>query len=228
MEISSVGASEAKQASVLASRDLNDNFENFLKLLITQLQNQDPLDPMSTNEFTSQIVQFASVEQSIATNTNLEQLISLQRANQAAAAIGYLGKRIEASGDTTVLVDGLAEWNYSLPETADQVSLLVTDEEGLAVFHTQGATDKGAHEFVWDGQDDSGNPVAEGPYTLSVTATAEDGKKIATEMTVVGIVNGVETVGDEPVLFVGKTGIPISEVIAILDARRDQDREEQV
>jgi flagellar basal-body rod modification protein FlgD len=228
MEISSVGGNEAKPASVFASSDLADNFDNFLKLLITQLQHQDPLEPMDTNEFTSQIVQFASVEQSIATNVNLERLIGLQQANQAAAAIAYLGKRIEANGDTTALVDGTAEWNYALPEAAAQVSLLVTDEEGAAVFHTQGATDKGAHQFVWDGRDDSGNPVGEGSYTLSVTATAEDDTKIATEMTVVGIVDGVETVGDEPVLFVGKTGIPISEVIAILDARRDHDREEQV
>ena len=212
---------EAQQASVLAGQDLAENFDNFLMLLVAQLENQDPLDPMDTNEFTSQIVQFASVEQEIASNANLEQLIALQRSNQAAAAVGYLGKRIEAEGNTTALIDGLAEWNYGLPENAESVTLMVVDELGNQVFHTQGPTDLGAHKFVWNGIDDSGNPVADGLYTLSITATGSDGEAIASTMTVVGQVDGVETTGDTVVLFVGPIGIPIEDVISILDAPKN-------
>lgn len=210
--------SQAQQASVIAGQDLAENFDNFLMLLVTQLENQDPLEPMDTNEFTSQIVQFASVEQEIASNNNLEQLIALQRSNQAAAAVGYLGKRVEAAGNTTVLKDGQAEWNYGLPENADTVDLIVYDELGNQIYHTQGSTDLGAHQFVWDGLDNSGNPMPEGLYTLSVSATGSDGEAIETSMTVVGQVDGVETTGDSVVLFVGPIGIPIGDVISILDA----------
>ena len=211
-------SNQAQQASVIAGQDLAENFDNFLMLLVTQLENQDPLEPMDTNEFTSQIVQFASVEQEIASNNNLEQLIALQRSNQAAAAVGYLGKRVEAAGNTTVLKDGQAEWNYGLPENADTVDLIVYDELGNQIYHTQGSTDLGAHQFVWDGLDNSGNPMPEGLYTLSVSATGSDGEAIETSMTVVGQVDGVETTGDSVVLFVGPIGIPIGDVISILDA----------
>jgi len=216
MDVSATN-SQAQQASVLAGQDLAENFDNFLMLLVAQLENQDPLEPMDTNEFTSQIVQFASVEQEIASNTNLEQLIALQRSNQAAAAVGYLGKRIEAEGNTTALIDGYAEWNYGLPENADTVELMVVDELGNQIYHTEGSNDLGAHQFVWNGLDDSGNPVADGLYTLSVTATGTDGEAIATTMTVVGQVDGIETTGDSVVLFVGPIGIPIGDVISILD-----------
>jgi flagellar basal-body rod modification protein FlgD len=220
MEIAAT-TSQAQQASSIAGQDLAENFDNFLMLLVTQLENQDPLEPMDTNEFTSQIVQFASVEQEIATNTNLEQLISLQRSNQSAAAVGYLGKRIEADGNTTVLKDGYAEWNYGLPENADTVNLLVVDELGNQIFHSQGATDIGAHRFVWNGLDDSGNPVPDALYTLSITANGSDGNSIASTMTVVGQVDGIETTGDSVVLFVGPIGIPIEDVISILDTPKD-------
>ena len=116
MEIAAAATSPAQQASSLAGGNLAQNFDDFIMLLVAQLKNQDPLDPISTNEFTNQIVQFASVEQAIATNTNLERMIALQRSNQITSAVGYLGKRIEAEGDTTALADGIAEWNYSLPE----------------------------------------------------------------------------------------------------------------
>ncbi len=220
MEIAATN-SQAQQASVLAGQDLAENFDTFLMLLITQLENQDPLAPMDTNEFTSQIVQFASVEQEIASNTNLERLIALQRSNQAAAAVGYLGKRIEAEGDTTALIDGYAEWNYGLPEKADTVSLMIVDELGNQVFQSPGPTDLGAHQFIWNGLDSAGNPVPDGLYTLSVTANGSDGNAIATTMTVVGQVDGIETTGDTVVLFVGPIGIPIEEVISILDAREN-------
>ncbi len=217
MEVTATN-SQAQQASVIAGQDLAENFDNFLMLLVTQLENQDPLEPMDTNEFTSQIVQFASVEQEIASNTNLERLIALQRSNQAAAAVNYLGKRVEAEGNTTVLTDGYAEWNYGLPENADTVELMVVDELGNQIYHTEGANDLGAHRFVWNGLDDSGNPVPDGLYTLSINATDAEGQAIAPTMTVVGQVDGVETTGDTVVLFVGPIGIPIGDVISILDA----------
>lgn len=227
MDVPAVSTEQAQQASVNASRDLADNFDNFLKLLITQLQHQDPLSPMDTNEFTSQLVQFASVEQSIATNANLETLIALHGANRTAALVGYLGMRIEADGETTALVDGRAEWNYALPEQADAVTLLVTDRTGKAVYSTDGLTAAGAHQFVWDGRDETGTPLPEGEYSLKVTATDASGEAIAATITTVGTVTGIETAGEQPLLFVGKTGIPLDEVLAILGPPADQGQAQQ-
>lgn len=219
MDIASVANSEVQQASKVAGRDLAENFDNFLMLLVAQLKNQDPLEPLSTNEFTSQIVQFASVEQEIATNTNLEQMIALQRSNQTASAVGYLGKRIEAAGDTTMLANGHAEWNYDLPDSASSVKLLVADASGNPVKRFEAPTNTGAHQVIWNGIDELGNIMPDGQYTLSVTALDSDGKKIATTTSVVGVVSGLETSGEEIMLHVGSIGIPIDEVIAILDAR---------
>ena len=219
MPITPIANSPAPQASVLAGRSLAADFDSFLQLLITQLQHQDPLSPMDTNEFTSQIVQFASVEQTIATNTNLERLIGLQRASQAASAIDFLGKRIEADGDTTPLVDGYAEWNYALAEQAETVTLTITADDGTVVYDRPGANEPGAHRLVWDGTDANGDPLPEGTYTLRVTARDADGAVVAATTTVVGTVSGIQTSGEELMLFVGRTGIPLSEVIAILDAR---------
>jgi flagellar basal-body rod modification protein FlgD len=227
MEVPAVSAEQAQPASASASRDLADNFDNFLKLLITQLQHQDPLSPMDTNEFTSQLVQFASVEQSIATNANLETLIAMQGANRTAALVGYLGLRIEANGDTSALADGRAEWNYALPEQADEVTLQVSDQTGKAVYSADGMTGAGAHRFVWDGLDETGAPLPEGEYRLKVTAKDANGEAIATTITAVGTVTGIETAGEQPLLFVGKTGIPLDEVLAILGPPADQGQAQQ-
>jgi flagellar basal-body rod modification protein FlgD len=221
MEIQAASAAAANQSkSSIAKADLADSFDNFLNLLTTQLKHQDPLSPMDTNEFTNQIVQFANVEQSITTNTNLEQLISLQQANRTASAIEYLGKRIEANGETTPLVDGYAEWNYALAEPAKSVKLTITDSSGNTVYSRSGATELGAHQLVWDGIDDDGNPAPGGNYTLTVAARNEEGKAMKPTTTVVGHVTGIETQGEDLMLFVGRSGIPLSQVIAILDSRQ--------
>lgn len=227
MDVPAIPATQAQAASVNASKSLGDDFDNFLKLLITQLQHQDPLSPMDSNEFTSQLVQFASVEQSIAANANLETLIALQRASQTSALVNYLGMRIEADGDTTALVGGRAEWAYALPELADEVTLLVTDTAGKAVYSTDGATEAGAHPFVWDGLDEAGNPLPEGTYSLTVTAKDANGETIAATTTTIGTVTGIGTAGEQPVLFVGTSGIPLDEVRAILGPPADQEQEQQ-
>jgi flagellar basal-body rod modification protein FlgD len=219
MEIQAASAAASQSKSTLSRANLTESFDNFLNLLTTQLQHQDPLSPMDSNEFTNQIVQFAGVEQSIATNTNLEKLISLQQANRTASAVEYLGKRIEANGQTTPLVDGYAEWNYALSEQAKSVDLTITDSSGNKVYGRSGATDIGAHQLIWDGIDDSGNPAPDGNYTLTVTARDEEGKAMKPTTTVVGHVTGIETQGDDLTLFIGQSGIPLSQVIAILDSR---------
>src|SRR3546814_344036 len=117
---------------------LTGDLNNFLTLLTTQLQFQDPMSPLDTHEFTNQLVLFSGVEQQIQQNQNLEQLITLQKNGVALGAVDYIGKEIEASGRTTMLQDGAAKFAYLLPEEAKAASLRIFDSSGSLVFHEIG------------------------------------------------------------------------------------------
>src|SRR5271169_6527884 len=117
----SSGASAAQAAGTSASQQLAGNFDTFLQLLTTQLQNQDPLDPLDTNEFTQQLVEFASVEQQINMNTNLQTLISMQQTSEATSALQFLGTNVTVSGSTATLSNATgspATWTFSSPSPA--------------------------------------------------------------------------------------------------------------
>ena len=213
MDISSIlpqtGAA-AQSTSALA-----DNFETFLTLLTTQLQNQDPLEPLDTNEFTEQLVQFSSVEQAIQTNSNLESLLALTQATTAGTAVSYLGKTITALGDTTQLQGGLAQWSYDLDGPADQTSLLVLDATGKVVFTGSGELTAGKHDFIWDGNDNAGNPLPDGDYTLQVAPIDENGDPVSVSTTVKGLVDGVDFTGAQPLLKVGSVNYALAEILTL-------------
>ena len=118
----SLGGAESSQSGA-ATAKLQEDLNRFLNLLVTQLKNQDPLDPMDANEFTSQLVSFANVEQQIHQNANLEELIKLQQSSQIASIVDYIGTRIEATTKHTVLEDGKAEFSYSMDENASDVTI---------------------------------------------------------------------------------------------------------
>ena len=131
------GASTKAQTSKLK---LTDDFDTFLTLLTTQLQNQDPLEPLDTNQFTQQLVEFASVEQLIDQSASLEDLIALQEETTQIGAAGYIGNTIEYDGSAAPFVDGKANWAYVLPSDATSVELKVLDSSGTAVFTTDSWT----------------------------------------------------------------------------------------
>src|SRR6187399_3270198 len=97
---------------------LAGNFQTFLTLLTTQLKNQNPLDPLDTNQFTAQLVQFAQVEQQLKSNTQLGTLVSLQQTAQNTAALNFVGQKVDVAGTTTALADGKATWQMAVPKPA--------------------------------------------------------------------------------------------------------------
>src|SRR3954464_9956275 len=105
---SGVSFSSATDKTTLAG-----NFNTFLTLLTTQLKNQSPLDPLDTNQFTQQLVQFASVEQQINMNQQLTSLVALQKANQPTSAMSFLGSTATVDGSSTQLASGKASWSFS-------------------------------------------------------------------------------------------------------------------
>ena len=214
MEVDPLLAGSGSSTSFAAS-SLVENFDTFLTLLTTQLQNQDPLDPLDTNEFTNQLVQFTAVEQAIATNNNLEGLIALTELSHAASSISYLGKEVEAPGGTSYLTGGKAEWSYVLDDEATDVTITVTDSQGKIVHTAAGETSAGEHSFIWDGIDDLGVPQPDGEYSINVSPTDSDGVSIGVTTSLVGKVTGLDNVDGILVFVIGTLTVPVSDITAV-------------
>lgn len=216
---SSAGSTSASAGQAASDRkQLDENMNRFLSLLITQLQHQDPLQPMDANEFTQQLVQFASVEQQIHQNASLEKMLALQEATRASSLVGYIGNRVEVDGGALSLQDGVAAARYALAEQAASTRLTIADAGGRVVATLPGETAAGGHTLTWDGTSDSGEPLPDGTYTLNVVAARADGTAITTATRVLGTVTGVANDGAEPELLVGERRIPVTDVVAIVGA----------
>src|SRR5262249_26791130 len=137
-----------------AAQQISGTFDTFLKLLTAQLQNQDPLKPMDSSEFTQQLVQYSQVEQQINTNDNLKKLIDDVQGSQFPSSVGYIGKTIEATGGHAgIKTGGGAAWNYNLAADSKATTLTVADANGKTVFSQAGDTGSGNHSFAWNGKD---------------------------------------------------------------------------
>lgn len=184
-------------ATTQARSRIAETFDNFLTLLTTQLQNQDPLSPMDANEWTKQLVDFTSVEQQMQTNTQLDSLISLQTASANTAAISLIDKTVTA--DTrTITSDGAGgTWSLRLEKPAARVSLTVTDAQGRTVARREAAGGTDAQSFKWDGRDMAGRIAPPGAYTLNVAAQDEANANVSARVSVVARVNGVDLSGKD-------------------------------
>lgn len=201
--------SKAAQSAV----NLADNFDDFLTMLTTQLQNQDPLNPTDSNEFTNQLVSFTEVEQSISTNQNLEALIQLQsisqQNNEATVLIGYLGKTVGSNLNISKLDGTGASWNLDFASNADEVTYDIYDSNGTKV-HSETVstvTSKGEHVYNWDGSIANGGQAPEGNYYLVANATTDGGSEVNVDYYFEGYASKVETVNGQPVLMVD--GVPL-------------------
>ncbi|MBY0428377.1 MAG: flagellar hook assembly protein FlgD [Alphaproteobacteria bacterium] len=202
-----------------ALNKLTDDYTTFLKLLTTQLQNQDPTAPMDSSQFTQQLVQYSQVEQQIKSNQKLDTLISNQNNAGVGSSLGYLGKTIEMDGSQFNYDANGASFNYSLANTASQVTIQVYDASGTLV-----RTDKtasgilGKHTLTWDGKDDSGNALSKGLYTVNVTATDSSGNPVTTKVSTNGKVDGVEKDSTGAVVLdVGKIQVNTTQILGIHD-----------
>lgn len=209
-------AASATSGTSAASATLMDNYSSFLTLLTAQLTHQDPTQPMDSAQFTQQLVQFSSVEQSIATNKNLQQLISLSQSTQNASVVGYIGKTVLADGQTATLSGGQASWDYTIPSNAAQVTLTMTDSNGKTIYSQAGDASAGSHTVVWDGTTTGGGKAADGDYQLNVTALDSSGNAVATSTAITGVVSGVETLSGQSRLIVGSHRVPLSSVQAVI------------
>ncbi|QGZ93601.1 flagellar hook assembly protein FlgD [Terricaulis silvestris] len=197
---------------------LSDNYDTFLILLTAQLQNQDPLAPMDSTQFTQQLVQFSQVEQQIRTNEQLEGLVGQYQAASAGAALSYLGKDAIIEADETYLAGGEANWAYRMPETATDLTITVKDSSGRAVYETTTA-DRGAgeHLFTWDGKKTNGEIAADGVYTIGIEAENAAGTSITPTISVRETIMGVDFSGAAPVVITPSGTRSLDTIRSVLD-----------
>lgn len=195
---------------------LTEDFDDFLSLLTIQLQNQDPLSPMDTTEFTNQLVAFAGVEQQINTNEKLDSLVNFGLTNVNTQALSYVG--LQANYQSTELYyDGArpVDISYVVDGTAVEADIRIVHENGETIRIIQGETGAGRKDFVWDGLQDNGLPAEEGTYQVRVDAIDNDGTPLNSQILVSGIVRGVESQDGRALLLIGERAVPIGNVINV-------------
>jgi flagellar basal-body rod modification protein FlgD len=194
--------SSTKSGSTVDNNSLTSNFQTFLTLLTTQLKNQNPLDPLDTNQFTQQLVQFAQVEQQIKQNTQLETLISIERAAQTTTALAYVGATVAIDGQTAALANNRAAWSFNVPKPVT-AQVTVKSTTGQTVYTGSFSMTAGRQTFEWDGRDANGVKWPDGNYTISVTAKDANGQTVSIPSEIEGVVDSVDVTKTPPELMVG-------------------------
>lgn len=210
------GTTGTSPSADAASKTLSGDYANFLKLLTTQLKNQDPTAPTDTNQLTQQIASLSQVEQQIATNKNLEKLLSVFNVSQMGNIVSYIGKQVDATGNQGYLTGGAAEFAYSLPEGAKSSTVSISDKDGNVVFSGAGTTLAGRNEVYWDGTNSfTGKKMGDGMYTFKVTAKDEAGKDLTPTTYTTGVVTAVDSQNGTATLSLGKLSVPVSDVLSV-------------
>ena len=181
--------SQSAASTVGAAQTLNET--DFLSLLTTELQNQDPLNPSDSSDMAAQMAQFASVEQLTNINTQLTNMVSSQSSMQNTMAAGLIGENVVATGDTVTL-NGQASLNYTLQNNAAHVTVSIFNSSGALVNkQVLGSENAGANSYTWKGNDQNGNTLPSGQYTFAVSAVDSSGNAVTATPLTTGTVTGV-------------------------------------
>lgn len=195
---------------------LSSNFGDFLNLLMTQLQNQDPTSPLDTNQFTSELVQFSSVEQQIQTNSSLTQLIQLTQAGEIMQSSAMLGRQVTVNSDHVPLQDGKGTVQFTAP-AAEPVAVAVYNDSGVKIRDASVSAVKGSNTWTWDGTDNTGKTVADGSYLVTVDGAGSDGDTTALPFTVTGTATGVQSQNNAVQLQLGALTVGFDAVQSVGD-----------
>ena len=192
---------------------LSSNFQDFLKMLTTQLQNQDPTSPLDTNSFTTELVQFSEVEQQINTNSSLQTLIQVTQGDQMLQGASLDGKQVTLSGTQLPLQNGNASLTFTMP-SAGQAAISILNSAGVVVDQTAVQANAGANTWTWDGSMTGGGTAPDGPYTVSVTTAGATGQT-QVPFTVNGTVTGTSVNSGTVDLQLGPTSVPFSQLQSV-------------
>jgi len=221
MAVSSTSNSTAttnNTTTVSGGASIANNFDQFLTLLTTQLKNQSPLDPLDTNQFTAQLVQFAGVEQQLKTNETLSSLLSLNAAGTATSAVGFIGSTVTADGATTRLENDKAEWQVNVPR-GGVGTITIKDSKGSVVQTLTKTLVAGDQTYQWDGTTSTAQKAPAGEYTITIDAKDTAGAIMTATTKISGVVDGVDFTGSIPTLKIGAISVPIDQVKSVVRAK---------
>jgi flagellar basal-body rod modification protein FlgD len=207
-------ASVASQTGNAATSSLDGNFNDFLNMLMTQLQNQDPTSPMDTNTFTSELVQFSSVEQQIQTNSSLTSLIQLTQGSEVIQGSSMIGQKVTVQSTQIPLQNSQGTVNITSP-AAEPVSVSISNSAGTDIFDTSVTTAAGNNTFTWNGTNNTGQTVPDGLYTLVATGSNVGGGTSTLPFTVTGTATGVVSVNNTVNLQLGALSVPFSALTSV-------------
>ncbi len=198
---------------------LNSSYTTFLKLLTTQLKNQDPTSPMDTNAFTQQLVQMNGVQQQLLTNQLLQTLVSNSSGGQGVtSSVGLIGKSVVANTASVTLNNGTANWQYTLGSGAVQGTATVTNSANQTVWSGPlSQLGAGSNSFSWNGKDASGRQLPDGgTYTLSISAQDAASGSVPATPQVAGVVTSIQQNSTgQTVVGIGKTTVPVTTISSI-------------
>ena len=206
--------SAAAEAAMKQSTGMNK--DDFLKLFITQLQNQDPMSPQDPSEFIGQLAQLTQVEQAYNTNTALQSLITAQTNSTTMGSVSFIGKDVKAIGNTAAF-DGAspASLQYNLSEPTSSATINISVAGQVVRTATLGAQSAGDATFAWDGRDGSGKLLPAGAYSFSVAGTSASGASVAATTFTTGRIDGVSMENGVPSLMIGPASVSLADVISI-------------
>ena len=217
--VPSTSGTNAASKSPKAATGIADNFQTFLTLLTTQLKNQNPLDPLNTNQFTQQLVQFAGVEQQLRSNEQLAALVKLQNTAQSTQALSFVGATAVVDVATAALKSSSAVWaiNVTKPSSVD---VTISNSAGQRVFSGNYSLNAGKNQsFVWDGKGTDGRQWPDENYTISATAKDAAGQITAESTEIQGVVDSADLSQTPPQLSIGGQTFTIDKVKKVVRAK---------
>jgi flagellar basal-body rod modification protein FlgD len=188
---------------------------DFLSLLVSELQNQDPMNATSVTDFINQMTQYVNVASQQAINTSLGSLAGSFTSLVTLNSVNYIGHNVTAATDTAVLSKGSATFNYSLSSDSADVEITVTDSAGNKVLTKKTNGESGSNSFTWDGKDSDGKQLDDGKYKISVTATDAVGNSVFKYTSITGTVTGIDTSTSTPSLTVNGVSVSANNIIGV-------------
>ena len=216
MTVSAAASSSSTSTTSSSSSSSALSSTDFLNLLVSELQNQDPLNATSTTDFINQLTSYANFNEQQSINTSMTSLASSFSSLVTLNSVNYIGHTVEAKTDTATLTGGSATYGYSLNSSAANVKLSIQDSSGNTVWSGTGTGNAGSNSFTWNGQTTDGTQLSDGgQYTMSVTATDSAGNSVYGYTTITGTVTGIDASTSTPALTVDGVSVSASNIIAV-------------
>lgn len=198
----------------------------FLKIMLAQLNHQDPNNPMDDKEMTAQLAQFSSLEQLTNINSGIKSLVAAQAKDTLTNAVNYIGKSVKSSGYNIAKEgDTISTVYYSLGESVTDMNVNIYGSDGTLIRSDKlGAKGKGDFTYVWDGKDANGNKMADGTYGVAIVAEDAKGEPVLVQSKISGTVTGVQTVNGTTMLMLadGRT-VAMSTVTEVVNTATTDD-----